>query len=570
MGMSDAALELFRQRSNFIIIGLTGATGSGCTTVANLLKSPANHFIFNHRHGLDTPAQCEIIEKYFKSNWNEFHILRIRDIISTYILECTFDEIKTLFAHINSRIDIENFRSYFEEIKSQSLCLDCIYKSRHHECDHSKIFNFISNTLPSFTKHMEEYLNATNEKLFIAAYQKIGDNIRKYGDALERSASSTEHIFELAYRSNQIIKSLRHYNESNGRKDYFAIDSIRNPAEARFFQERYSSFYLLAIKTTTTERHDRLTKINRLRIDEIENIDNKESNLKSTLKDMDSFISQDIPGCVELADIHISNTGDHTNTALNHLHYQIAKYFCLIHHPGLIMPTEHERNMQIAVTAKLNSGCLSRQVGAVVTDHEGNLLSIGWNDVPKGQTPCKLRSIHSYVNRLNDEDFSAYEIKDLQIKKHVTKLHESSDIALNLGLTPSYCFKSIQNKIEGEKNQVHTRAVHAEENAFLALSGRASTHKHSRLYTTASPCVLCAKKAYQLEIKEIYYIDPYPDITFDHIINCGTSIPKTILFSGAIGGAYHRLYRPILPLKDELEAHLSSRDMQTTPPDTTT
>lgn len=121
----------------------------------------------------------------------------------------------------------------------------------------------------------------------------------------------------------------------------------------------------------------------------------------------------------------------------------------------------------------------------------------------------------------------------------------------------SYCFKDIQNSLDGEKNQVHTRALHAEENAFLQISKYGGVSlKGGTLYTTASPCELCAKKAYQLGIRNIIYIDPYPGISAQHIIDCGTTPPKLIHFSGAIGRAYLQLFEPIIPYKDELEIGL--------------
>ncbi len=48
--------------------------------------------------------------------------------------------------------------------------------------------------------------------------------------------------------------------------------------------------------------------------------------------------------------------------------------------------------MQLAFSAKLNSGCISRQVGAVVTDDNYSIKSVGWNSTPEGQTPCLLRN----------------------------------------------------------------------------------------------------------------------------------------------------------------------------------
>ncbi|EFN6698029.1 deoxycytidylate deaminase, partial [Escherichia coli] len=61
------------------------------------------------------------------------------------------------------------------------------------------------------------------------------------------------------------------------------------------------------------------------------------------------------------------------------------------------------------------------------------------------------------------------------------------------------------------------------------------------------------KKAYQLGIKEIIYIDPYPGIAQEHILNIGKEKPTLIQFRGAIGRTYHRLYEQVLPLKDEYD-----------------
>lgn len=117
----------------------------------------------------------------------------------------------------------------------------------------------------------------------------------------------------------------------------------------------------------------------------------------------------------------------------------------------------------------------------------------------------------------------------------------------------SYCFKDLKNEVDFKGNQVHTRSLHAEENAFLQLTKYGSAGiEGGKLYTTASPCELCAKKAYQLGMADVIFIDPYPGIAKDHILNIGDNVPNLVQFRGAIGRAYHRLYEQVLPLKDEL------------------
>lgn len=86
-------------------------------------------------------------------------------------------------------------------------------------------------------------------------------------------------------------------------------------------------------------------------------------------------------------------------------------------HPGLITPTAMERVMQVAYTVKLNSGCISRQVGAVVTDNDNSIKSVGWNDVAKGQIPCSMRSLDGLINDFDSKVYSSYERNDALLER---------------------------------------------------------------------------------------------------------------------------------------------------------
>jgi dCMP deaminase len=312
----------------------------------------------------------------------------------------------------------------------------------------------------------------------------------------------------------------------------------------------------MSITTSEVERKKNLGARN-LRLDEINSLDTKEyPSKRKGIKN--SYYSQDIEKCVELSDIHIY----HNNKSVEHndeLKRQLILYVALIHHPGLVQPTPQERLMQVAYTAKLNSGCISRQVGAVVTNNEYSVKAIGWNTVAKGQTPCSLRSFE-YLHGLNDQNaFSPYELNDCAFRKEVVerfnKKYTENDAIKNLNGVPlSYCFKDLYSYLnKGQKNQVHTRSLHAEENAFLQLAKYGSTGIDGGfLFTTASPCELCAKKAYQLGIKKVFYIDIYPGISESHILTAGLNKVEMIQFSGAIGRAYQSLYEPLFPMKDEI------------------
>nr|WP_284732708.1 hypothetical protein [Larsenimonas rhizosphaerae] len=211
--------------------------------------------------------------------------------------------------------------------------------------------------------------------------------------------------------------------------------------------------------------------------------------------------------------------------------------------------------MQIAYTAKTNSGCISRQVGAVVTDKNKSVKAVGWNDVPHGQVPCALRSTEKAINGFDKIEYSEFERNNKEFRDVVKVIDDKykNKKELMKGRNPSYCFKDIKNVLDGKGNQVHTRSLHAEENAFLQISkyGGAGV-EGGFLYTTASPCELCAKKAYQLGVSKIVFIDPYPGITTDHILANGDNSPELVQFRGAVGKGYFQLYEQTLPYKDEL------------------
>lgn len=139
------------------------------------------------------------------------------------------------------------------------------------------------------------------------------------------------------------------------------------------------------------------------------------------------------------------------------------------------------------------------------------------------------------------------------IQAPVTKLLSLPECPLKLqGKMPAYCFKDLYNSITGVKNQVHPRSLHAEETAFLNLGQHSA--KGGNLFTTSSPCELCAKKAMYMGIKKIYYIEPYAGLSFNHVLSIGPrdARPKMLLFTGAVGRAYTQLYTPLMPQKDEL------------------
>ncbi len=267
------------------------------------------------------------------------------------------------------------------------------------------------------------------------------------------------------------------------------------------------------------------------------------------------FVLQDVGASIENADVFISN--NHLGKTKNlELRWEIVRNVSLISHPGLLLPTPIERCMQAAFTAKANSGCLSRQVGAVVTDSEYNILSIGWNDVPCGDISCARKNLSDLVNEQDLGAYTDYEINSEDFRDRINNIYQArmKDASGQLnrllcGLPWRYCFKDIHSDI---KQPMRSRAMHAEEKA---LSNVRENAMGGCLFTTSSPCEMCSKNAKNHKIKKIYYIEPYPGISEEQYSNSGDNDNRAehILFTGAIGRAYTQMYTPMMPHKDVLE-----------------
>ncbi len=578
--LHESIKTLYSNRREFVVIGLTGRTGSGCSTTAKMLSETIDKIKIPRpaRNNRNEERKYRICYDFVQSkNWKPFIWIQIKDIIASFILDNDFQSfkkyaVKTLAKGSISKDQVEtileekikkdyevlhNYRLEIKALREKTEDEEVVHKKDIIE-RREKAEEFYFTILPPFTDKLKNHLSTLSGDTYTSFFQKAGDNIRSSGNALIEDYNS-KNIHRLAVRVNKVIKIFT--NKYRHKKNvYIVIDALRNPFEAVFFRERYSAFYLLSINTPENDRIHRLKKNFNLTDIQLKNIDEKEGEKK--LEGPDFFYSQNIPACIQSADIHITNPQEGTND-YNTLKKQLVKYVSLILQPGIITPSREERCMQLAHTAKLNSGCISRQVGAVVTDSNYYVRGVGWNSSAEGQPPCILRNCEDLLNQEDKIAYSNFENNDQLFRDKLDELYsaaiENTDTKQKLmGRNVTFCFKDVYNKTKGKDNQVHTRSLHAEENAFLQIAKYGGQGvKGGKLFTTASPCELCSKKSYQLGIKEIYYIDPYPGIAFEHILNFGEVKPVLLLFSGSIGRAYNQLYEPIISYKDELNTILN-------------
>lgn len=619
--------QLYRNRRDFTIIGLTGRTGSGCSKIAEILSSDISKLNLGLRDDKEFEdvifrSKYSICKNFieYDNNWTKFDVIKYRDVLLLNVLmtyKSNIEEYKSLLLENFKNKKVDDNKELIEKIISLLVAFlknervkKIIDKLEKIECLKDGNFKLDSNKLvvlddvffgrdfklisKLFFKNLEQngYYKRTKFLHWIAS------NIRSCGSPiLNEKNINVANIYNISKTINQIIKAKRRSNDLKGMPTNLVIDSLRNSIEISYFKERYSAFYMVSTKDVLGNTESRLEARFLKKITD----DSERKELIKNLIELDKtefktgdfnkgeFSSPDVENCIQKSEYHIYNLRKEQIPRFTKYlgikkeffltrEEQLMKLICLIKQPGLITPSSVERTMQIANTAKLNSGCISRKVGAVITDESFYVKSIGWNDVPKGHTPCNLRDFKDFKdidstenreNLVNNPNYTPFEkglVSDLSSYKYKEKNKGKFPEILNdyfsenfetnkdnlSGRNCAFCFKTIHNHYEGEVNQVHTKSLHAEENAMLQITKIGGQGvKNGNLFTTASPCELCSKKAYQLGIKYIYYIDPYPGISKDQIIDGGNSRPELIPFTGALGATYSKLYESFMSIKDE-------------------
>jgi dCMP deaminase len=126
-------------------------------------------------------------------------------------------------------------------------------------------------------------------------------------------------------------------------------------------------------------------------------------------------------------------------------------------------PSWDEYFLQLARQAASRSTCLLRQVGAVLV-RDKRLLATGYNGSPRNTAHC-----------------------------------------LEVG-----CLREQLGIPSGERQEL-CRAIHAEQNAIIQAAVHGVAIDGATLYSTTQPCVLCAKMLINCGVKEIHFIEGYPE-----------------------------------------------------------
>ena len=126
-------------------------------------------------------------------------------------------------------------------------------------------------------------------------------------------------------------------------------------------------------------------------------------------------------------------------------------------------PSWDEYFMDIARLVARRSTCLRRQVGAVMVK-EKNILATGYNGTPSGIRHC----------------------------------------------AETGCLREQLKVPSGERHEL-CRGLHAEQNAIIQAARHGVNISGAILYCTNSPCIICTKMLINAGVRQVVYLDGYPD-----------------------------------------------------------
>jgi cytidine deaminase len=189
-------------------------------------------------------------------------------------------------------------------------------------------------------------------------------------------------------------------------------------------------------------------------------------------------------------------------------------------------PTRDETGMFYAKSAALRSADLSRQVGAAISTPDGDLISIGCNDVPKAGGGLYWCDDHEDYRDFRRGRDSSVEFKEDIIRELLHHLAEAGWLDKDRASKKSKAMMDeilygVQvNPLKGSQimNIIeYGRSVHAEMAALSDAAMRGNSVRGANLHVTTFPCHLCARHIVAAGIKRVVYIEPYPKSMAPHL-----------------------------------------------------
>lgn len=358
-----------------------------------------------------------------------------------------------------------------------------------------KVSKIIKDFSSSVGGKFDDYLTGANRVLSL---QSIGNELRKKYSP-EYLAEKCVELIGTRRLNNGYDKSQEPFIPLPIRQVHI-IDSIKNPAELNLLRDVYGDiFWVFGVFAPVDVRRNRLINQGYV-VQELDNI---------MYRDEDENIphGQKVRDTIHLADFFARNDGSNDER----LRGTLSRYNEILFNVTVSTPTSHEAAMFTAVSAVAKSACLSRQVGAAIYSDKGELIGVGWNDVPKAQG-----GLYGYEDGEDDHRCFKWGGKICHNDDRKKKLYKSifDELGKRKIISEGTKFDAIVQALSQTEIRSlieYSRSVHAEMEAIISVArGNKGGLVGSTIYTTTFPCHSCARHIVASGISKVIFIEAYP------------------------------------------------------------
>ena len=326
----------------------------------------------------------------------------------------------------------------------------------------------------------------------------------------------------------------------------YLFKSLKHPAELITLRKIYGeNFFLIGAYAPRSFRTHYLAKKISQNLDPDSCRADVERLMIRDEKEVDDAFGQDFRDVFPRSDVFIDVRNEDDTES------KMSRFIRLLFSDYFITPTLDEHGMVQATGAALCSADLGRQVGAAICHADGDLVSIGYNDVPRFPGGLYHEGIKpNYRDFVLQEDSSS--IAKMRILEDILfKLQKSGLLKDDLkSLDRSGLRKVILGEASLSRSLLmssleYGRSVHAEMAALIAAARHGTPVDKCTLYTTTFPCHNCARHIVASGIKRVVFLDPYPKsrvvaLHHDSIAVDETMASNMVLFERFLGVAPRR------------------------------
>lgn len=389
-----------------------------------------------------------------------------------------------------------------------------------------------------------------------------------YIDGMQTAGNALRERFGGNYLAEKTVERIYKFRMENGglsadgaiipgRRAYI-IDSIKNPEELALLRQIYGeTLCVFGVFAPDAMRKRRLIDAG-VPGDAVDRIVARDRGEPATFgqKTRKVFVE---------ADFFVRN-----DRKVDELRVKIARFLSITFNTSVHTPTRAESAMYEALSASANSACMSRQVGAAIVSASGELIAVGWNDVPRfggGLYTEDDQSVWDGArNAVVDKDHRCFKWGGCVCHNETRRVAIGDGIAQKIMasglLRKGTSYAEVRSLLKGTEVDgliEFSRSIHAEMEAILSVA-REGRHSltGATLYTNTYPCHNCARHIVASGITSVVYIEPYDKslatVLHSDAVTEDPDDPSRVVFrqyDGVAPGNYLRLFRPSADRKKE-------------------